>query len=182
MKKNDSDSSAKIAKNNSIDILNTDFISYTKTLRATYISCANKFFPLLFYDRNFWLRVSNPVQRFRAREKHHSLLLFAFRFRKSVVEAVCSSHLQRTYLAKRMKNRIKDSKSEILICKATKNRAAENPTQKSAERSAICPTETINDLVPDLRETRIESWIWKKKGTRITLKSEISELNWIKMN
>lgn len=50
-----------------------------------------------------------------------------------------------------MRNRIKDSKSEILICKA-KYRAAENPTQKSAERSAICPTETINDLVSDLRD------------------------------
>lgn len=30
------------------------------------------------------------------------------------------------------------------------DRAEENPTQKSAERSAIYPTETINDLVPDL--------------------------------
>lgn len=32
------------------------------------------------------------------------------------------------------------------------DRAEENPTQKSAERSAIYPTETINDLVSNLSD------------------------------
>lgn len=146
LKKNDSDSSAKIAKNNSIDILNTDFISSTKTLWATYnvISAVqiNSFQSCAMISSDSII-----------------LLLFAFQFRKSAVEAVCSSHWQRTYLTK---NRIKDSKSEILICKTTIVQRKIRPRNRQKDRLSI----RLKQLMILYLIYLIKSWIWKKKGTR----------------